>query len=171
MSLYAYIRGFQTLFIWGFLMWIKRAVQFLLPFSRSHFCLTTLLTTTLHMLQGQETFRKFCIIESHPRPYTSFSSSTLFFPRCGYRQHAPHECRCQPTALRGLITYWDDLNNPHHGNLKMYDDDWPYIDVVIAAYPSARKLDPNTKQNTFHTPTPSSPQNTCSTPATWQQGR
>jgi hypothetical protein len=128
-------------------MWIKRAVQFLHPFSRSpDFCLTTLLTTSLHMLQCWNTFRKFCIIESRPRPYTSMSSSTLFFPPCGCRQHAPHECQCQSTTLRGLKTRGNDLNKPRHGNQKMYTAEWPYIDILVAAYPSARKLDLNTKQ-------------------------
>jgi len=36
----------------------------------------------------------------------------------------------------------------------MYTAVWPYIDIVVDAYPSSRKLDLNTKQNSFHTPTP-----------------
>ena len=135
-------------------MWIKGAVQFLHISLSPDFCLTTLLTTSLHMLQGWHTFRKFCIIESHLRPHTSVPSSTLFFPPPGCKQQAPHECQCQPTTLSGLVTHWDELNNPRHGDLKMYTAEWPYIDTVVVAYPSARKLDLNTKQNSFHMPIP-----------------
>jgi len=126
-------------------MWIKMAVQFLHPFFLSpNFCLTTSLTTSLHMLQGWHTFRKFCIIESHLRPYTLVPSSTLFVPPRRCKQQAPHECQCQPTTLSGLVTHWDDL--------KIYTAEWPYIDTVVVAYPSASKLDLNTKQNSFHVP-------------------
>jgi hypothetical protein len=32
--------------------------------------------------------------------------------------------------------------------------EWPYIDIVVVAYPSAHKLNLDTKQNSFHTPIP-----------------
>jgi len=134
-------------------MWIKRAVQFLHPFSLSpDLCWTTLLTTSLHMLQGWDTFRTFCIIESHPRPYTStpwmqtacspwMSVSTYNTKGSQY----PLGCPEQFPAL----------------NLKMYTAEvwsvllkWPHIDIVVVAYPSALQLDLNTKQNSSHLPSP-----------------